>query len=249
MAQGDPLPKLTIPGHEANRVALDALHQTTSEWIQVERAIKEEEDRGKRQLASLRQLKEVVTSQRDRWEKEALALEKSASKADDERDDILKEQADLESSRNKAIAQLKVLESQIKELKPMMPEPLRKELAIPFLRLARPFREEGWLDRYQATMEILQRTHAFHRRYSVIQHDIRIGEGKSQAGAILYMGLSNGYFLSVDGKKAAWGRPNPKGWSWLEADEHLDDITHAIAMAEGGTLEFELAQLPVEVKP
>jgi len=248
MVQGA-LPDPNPPVQGENRSKLDSLHQVTAEWIQIKRLINEEEDRGKRQLANLRQLKEVVAEQRGRWEKEVLALEKNASLVDEERKAMMKERADLDSSRSRSIAQLRVLESQIQSLKVMIPEPLKGELAVPLLKLERPFREEDWLDRYQAAMEILQRTHAFHRRYSVVQHDVSPERGRIMAGTILYMGLSNAYFLSVDGSQAAWGRPGQQGWVWQRSDEHLQDIKEAIAMAEGKTIDFKLAQLPVEVQP
>lgn len=234
---------------ESHRAKLDALQQTTAEWIRVQRTLKDEEDRGQRQLTNLAQLKEVVTTQRDRWQKEALALENRASKADEERKNILKEQADLENSRSKAITQLKALESKLKGLQGMAPQPLQEELAIPLLKLQQPFRDESWLTRYQAAMEILHTTQSFNRRFSIFQHDVAIDGAKPQAGTILYMGLSNAYFLSVNKKKAAWGRPSTKGWVWNHADEHLEAITEAISMAEGKTIELKLAQLPVEVQP
>lgn len=236
------------PPNEANRAKLDALHQLTADWIRTERAYKEEEDRAKQQLSNLTHLKEVIKNQRDRWKAEALALEKSATQADEERKTILLEQAEIEKARQKAMGQLKVLESQLRGLKAIAPEPLLKEVAIPLLRLERPFKEEDWLERFQSAMSILQSTHAFHRRYSVVQHDVSVGNDQPRAGTVLYMGLSNAYFLSVDGSSAAWGKPSSDGWEWAYVPESREAIEAAIAMAEGSTLEFSLAKLPVEVK-
>jgi len=240
---------LTPSELESNKANLDALQQSTAEWIRVERTIKEEEDRGRQQLNQLKHLKDVVQSQKDRWKQEALALKASASKADEERKRLLEMQVGHKRSREKALVQLKTLESQLRGLKAMAPQPLLKELAVSFLKLERPFKEKDWLDRYQACMTILQATHAFHRRYSVAQHDVSIEEQKAQAGTVLYIGLSNAYFISVDGKNAAIGRPNSKGWVWTGAKGHLNSIQEAIALAEGKSLDFELANLPVEVQP
>ena len=244
-------PLAELPPHElqANRVQLDQLQQMTAEWIQVKRVAKEEEDRGRLQLSQLQQLKEVVVQQRDHWKTEALALEQKASRADGERMSMLRERSELDDSRTKAISQLRALETRISKLKTRIPEPLKRELATAFIRLEQPFAEEMWLNRYQAALEILKSVQTFHRIYSVVQQDVSLADGQILAGTVLYMGLSNGYFISSDGKQCAWGRPNAQGWSWQRADKHLQDIERAISMADGSNLDLTLAQLPVEAEP
>ena len=48
----------------------------------------------------------------------------------------------------------------------------------------------------------------------------------------LYIGLGQGYYVTVSGEAAGIGYPTPEGWRWTPQDGLADEISRAIAILQ-----------------
>jgi hypothetical protein len=225
---------------------VEAIKDLTQRWVEVENIRSEEGNEGKTHLSQLQQLQEVLQGQLQHWRAKVSEMEGSMSRADKERQEWLQKKQSMDQNREQALAVLKKLERELKNMEPLLPAPLIKELELPLRQLKALNLESQWLNRYQACFSILRGVSSFHRRYTTATQDIHL-QGKTYSVKVLYVGLSQAYFMNFDGSLAGVGRPKGHAWTWTTNPKLQASIKTAMDMAENTSTQLKLVNLPVEV--
>lgn len=137
------------------------------------------------------------------------------------------------------------LESQIKKIVTMMPNPLLEEISPLLLRLP----EDGKDTRISLSQRILtvvgtlNKIDKFNSGITVTS-EIRTIGSKSLEVKTLYYGLAGAYFASESAGYAGIGVPSDNGWIWSERPELSNEIVNLIETYEGAR-EATFVKLPV----
>jgi hypothetical protein len=140
-------------------------------------------------------------------------------------------------------------ESAVKELLPVLPEPLKLELQPLLQRLpADPSNTRlSVSQRIQTLVGLLAQIEKFQSTINLVSEIKDLGSGESAEVKTLYFGLSAAFFSDSRGTVAGYGAPKTDGWHWTSAaGDVAARIANAIAIHES-TVEPAFVLLPVEI--
>lgn len=184
---------------------------------------------------------------------EQVQLEQDLSSASVNNTDVEKKRTQLLASQNGMEAVQSQLESSlvtyyqlITELQPQLPPPLNKAWQIKLAEAE--FQNADITIRLSTLLALLEQLNDYQLRISHVQSALVLPSSLGDKEVMvhqLYLGLSQAWYVSLDGSLVGRGQPTPNGWQWL-ADESVDGevILNAIAMMERKT-EAAFLQLPI----
>lgn len=184
---------------------------------------------------------------------EQAQLEQDLSNASVNDTDVEKKRTQLLASQNSMEAAQNQLESSlvtyyqlISELQPLLPPPLNKAWQSKLAEAE--FQNADSTIRLSTLLALLEQLNDYQLRISHVQSALVLPSSKGDKEVMvhqLYLGLSQAWYVSLDGSLVGRGQPTPSGWQWL-ADENVDGevVLNAIAMMERKT-EAAFLQLPI----
>jgi hypothetical protein len=184
---------------------------------------------------------------------EQIKLEKDLTTDSVNDTDVEKKRADLLSSQNDMEAAEGQLESSlityyqlVSELQPKLPPPLQKSWQRKLTGSA--FQNADTTLRLSTLLELLEQLNDYEKRISHIQSALILPSASGDKEMMvhqLYFGLSQAWYVSLDGSLVGRGYPRDDGWQWL-ADENVngETVLNAIAMMERKT-EAKFLELPI----
>ncbi|MEI6894553.1 MAG: DUF3450 family protein [Colwellia sp.] len=186
---------------------------------------------------------------------EQTQLEKNLKTARVNDTDVEKKRAQLISSQNDMEAAEGQLESSlvryyqfVSELQNKLPPPVQKSWRS---KLAESeFQNADTTQRLNTLLELLEQLNDYQNRISHVQSALvlptKSGDKEMMVHQV-YLGLSQAWYVSLDGSLVGRGQPSDIGWQWL-ADETVDGETvlNAIAMMER-KVEANFVQLPISL--
>lgn len=167
--------------------------------------------------------------------------------------DVEKKRADLLSSQNDMEAAEGQLESSlikyyqlVSELQPQLPPPLQKSWQSKLTGVE--FQNADTTLRLSTLLALLEQLNDYQQRISHVQSALilpSISGDKEMMVHQIYLGLSQAWYVSLDGSLVGRGQPSNDGWQWV-ADETVNGKTvlNAIAMMERKT-EAKFLELPI----
>lgn len=227
---------------ENTKVALE-------KWVETQRIISQE----KRDLALSR---EMLTERIELVGREIKSLRAKISQAQDgiteadaKRLKLAEENDKLKRSSASLATRLVALEERTKQLLVRLPDPIRDRVKPLSQRL--PDSTAGTklstAERFQNIVGILNEIDKFNREISVTSEVRTLRDGSSVEVAALYIGISHGYYVNVDGTIAGVGAPSEAGWIWTPANEVADPVSDTIAILKNEKI-ASFVQLPVTIK-
>lgn len=223
----------TLTAQEAAPLPSAALLQRkTEEWIQTRRLIGEEAaawQQEKAILADLDAIRAKETAQLDEFIQAAGArvdeLTKQKASSAGERESLRRWRREFEAA-------FVELESRVKTLVPRFPTPLRDKVEDAILRLGENAAERPLQDRVRDTLLLLQAAKEFDDSFTVAT-EVRELDGRQVEVRLLYLGLSQAWYVDAGGTRAGYGLPAAEGWTWTEAPAIAPAVRDAIAIQTG----------------
>lgn len=184
---------------------------------------------------------------------EQVQLENDLSTASVNDTDVEKKRAQLLDSQNSMEAAQGQLESSLVEyyqlvieLQAQLPPPLSKAWQKKLAEAE--FQNADTTLRLSTLLALLEQLNDYQHRISHVQSALVLPSTSGEKEIMvhqLYLGLSQAWYVSLDGRLVGRGQSSPSGWQWF-ADENVDGETvlNAIAMMERKT-EATFLQLPI----
>lgn len=158
-------------------------------------------------------------------------------------------QTAFETRQEGLMAWLDAVVTVLERLQPRLPPPLVAEWQES-LEISRAGNGVGNSERLNHIVSILKATDDFQRRIAIRTNTMSVADGVTMRVDQAFLGLSQGWYVTADGRHGGYGRPGPDDWQWLDqgqvdefdvgAVRRLVDMVKAPATAQ-------LLELPVRL--
>jgi len=228
---------------------VESTREALSKWVDTERVLSKERAEWVLGRQVLSDRVELVQREIDAIGARMADAQKSIADADSKRAELLAENDRLKVAGAGLAESIVELEASTAQLLPRLPAPV---LAIiqpltQALPEASATTKLGLGARFQNVVGILNQIDRFHRQISVSPEVRTLSDGRTAEVAALYLGVSQGYFATLDGLSAGVGTTTPNGWVWTPADDAAPEIAAAISILKNeSTAAF--VRLPIRVQ-
>jgi hypothetical protein len=225
----DAAPPAAAPTPPAAPALPDAalLQKKTSEWIQTRRMIGEETAAWQEEKASLADLNAIRTKETAQLDEVVKAAGIRIEELGTKKAALTQEQTDLKAWRAKLEADLAKLEADLLPLLPRFPAPLREKIEESLIRLESPEADQPLQNRARDLLLVLQACTEFQNQLTIDSEVREIG-GERREVEVLYLGLTQAWYVDAAGKHSGHGVPGDQGWTWTEDNSLAARVRSAI---------------------
>lgn len=214
---------------------VDATRAVLEQWVATERLCyqAEQELRVKREL--LESQIAVVQRELDATRSRIADAERQLSETGGERTELEAEAARQAAAADGLAERVAALETRTRALVSRLPAAALARVETLIARLPADSAETklGLGDRYLNVVGILNGFNKFQLELSLTSEVRRLPDGSGVAVSVLYLGLSQAYYVSADRSVAGTGTAGPDGWIWTPANQAAEEIARAIAIYSG----------------
>jgi len=237
-----------------SEVRVDELMQ---KWIQLEA------QQGKLQMewgerkSELERRKQLLNAEKSALNEVLSQTQSATSDVDQRRNDLLANQQKLEQEQELLTEQINKTILAIQSFYYRLPPPLADEVNSKMKLIDANLAQSEKLERLLSIFKLIDE---FNKRIAIHRATIDLPAGDVPARSIrvtqLYLGLSQGWYLSEDASEYGYGRATQLGWKWWskkEAQEELgqelkpQEIKKMITVIENPTL-ADLVSLPIKLE-
>jgi Protein of unknown function (DUF3450) len=238
-----------------SETSVDGLMQ---KWIQLE------SQKGKLQMewaerkSELERRQQLLETEKSALSEVVSQTEVSTSDMDQHRKTLLTDQEQLEQEQSLLTEQINQAVLSIQSFQYKLPPPLADEVGVKMGLLDTNLSQSEKLERLLSIFKLIDE---FNQRVAIHKATIDLAANNDEAARSIrvtqiYLGLSQGWYLSEDASEYGYGRATQLGWKWwskneLEAElgRELDpqEIKNMIAIIENPTL-ADLVSLPIKLE-
>jgi hypothetical protein len=147
------------------------------------------------------------------------------------RSGFAEEEKSLKTWRRDLENTVATLEGRVRTMIPVFPQPLRDEVAESITRLEETgsVAEAPLQQRARDVMMVLQACQKFQNEITVLTEVRELG-GQRREVEILYVGLTEAWFVDASGRFSGTGKPTADGWRWREDPSLAPEVRQAIEL-------------------
>ena len=229
LAAGFPLFAQEAPAPETPLPKAVEVQSKLEQWVKTRQLISEESSGWAAEKATLAGLNEVRLRESGQLDEFIAAAGTRVTEIDGKRAAFEKEETDLKAWRSELEKRVAELELQIRPLLPRFPLPLRLKVEEALIRLESPDPDQPLQNRSRDLLLVLQAYLDFQNSLTV-DSDIRDIAGARREVSLLYLGMSQAWYVDADGKYGGYGVPTDNGWVWTEDNSIAARVRSAIEM-------------------
>ena len=209
--------------------ATSTLEGLVAKWVELRRALTEEAENWEEQRAQLEQERVLLSKAKETLEEEIAARGEEQRSAEAERTRLFERKQVLQASLNSCVPALRRAESDLGGWRSLWPPslltpPLRK--AFDQLQKAS---EQSVTRRLQVVLSLYGEIERLQYGVHVVKEVLQTSPGRSREMDVIYLGLAQGFAVSVDNQMAGIGRPTANDWEWEWRSEIAAEVRKAIA--------------------
>lgn len=222
------------PPEKNSPVDLEGTRAVLDKWIETERIISAEQNEWKQGKGILQDRTELVKREITRLDEQRAEIEKNITEADQKKAEQVASNEELKTQAAVLQGTVVQLEERVRALYARLPETLKSKLLTLYQRIPQnPESSKASLaERFQNILGILNEANKLNNEVTVASEVRTLSNGKPAEVRTLYVGLSQGYYISQDGDAAGVGRPGKEGWDWKPADKLASEIEAAFTVLQ-----------------
>jgi len=186
-----------------------------------------------------------IESTRAEVEKVGASIEEMATK----QTELEAQNTALEQATSSLVSVIAGLEERTKELLLRLPDPIRESEVVRSLSANIPEdpadTKLGLSRRFINVIGILNAVDKFNTDVHEVSELRTLPDGSSARVTVLYLGISQAYYVNGDGTVAGRGVPGEAGFEWMPLDEAASAVQQAVAIKNGKSAVF--VQLPITI--
>jgi hypothetical protein len=205
------------------------IHQLTMQWTGLEHQkelLKTNWRKDKPVLEQQLSLLEHEASQLNQFLKES---SQEQNEVEQRRLELLEQQTHLEQEQAALQYTLKQAGIRLKALSIQLPPPLREGWAEELPRLEDTLLTSS--DKLQLVLNLLNQLDDFEQKVTLNETVMTLADGKEYLVKQVFLGLSHGWYVTVDHSYAAAGTTSPDGWQWAPV-KNGEQIARIISILE-----------------
>ncbi len=213
----------------AEKVAtVDTLQELVSKWVDLKKEIGREEEVWKEQKEILKQGHQLLLKEKVMLEVEIADVSERQTSAEKERAELLKSKKELKDALSSCLPALTRAEAELQKLTELIPSALRKSLEKGIRKLTSSAPQDI-PKRLRIAVGAYKEIERLENQIHLIRETLEVEKGNFREMDVIYLGLSQGYAVSLDGEMAGVGRPSMNGWIWEWRAELSDEVKRAIS--------------------
>lgn len=197
------------------------------QWVKTRQLISEESAAWEVEKSTLTGLNEVRLRETEQLDEFITAAGSRVAAIDAQRSQFAEDEVALKAWRSVMEKEVASLEQQIRPLLPRFPAPLRGKVEEALIRIESPDPDQPLQNRTRDILLVLQAYLDFQNTLTV-ESDIREIAGARREVEILYLGMSQAWYVDIDGKHSGYGIPADSGWTWTEDNSIAPRVRAAI---------------------
>lgn len=227
---------------------LEETVSTLDQWVETEHKIAEAASEWEANKDSMENLIEIYGREIETLSEVIAAAEEDTSAAEQRRAELSKQDAAVKEIENQVIEVLISAETEIKGLEPLLPQPLREELAPLFNSLPETPEDSNLAigQRIQPLVAILTQIQKFNQVVTVVEGFREYEEGRTVQTEKIYFGLGAAFYVDRADEHAGVGVLTEDGWQWREDTSLIPRIRNFIEIYRG-TQQATYVEVPVNV--
>jgi len=236
-----------LPIQDSDVIA--AARSTLEKWVDTRRVLSAEQRDWQLGREILTSRVDVLQREIDSLQSRVAGATSSIADADKAREALLAEKARLAAGSEVLVAGVAGLEKRTRELLKRVPDPIRERVAPLSQRIPDGTSDSklGLAERYQNVVGILNEIDKFQGVITLTSEVRTLGDGTTAEVTAIYLGVSQGYYVTANGRHAGVGTGGPDGWTWTAANDAAPRIAGAIAIHKNeGVAEF--VPLPMRIQ-
>lgn len=174
------------------------------------------------------------------------SLQSTESATLNEREQLLSQKSALEEIEKAWMERLPALEKRVVQLAERFPDPLKQKISPALKRIQSTSPSSSGLNsRLQALVAIVGEADQFHS--SVQTHDqmIELNGNEEFQVQVIYIGLTQAFFVNDKGDLAGYGKSATSGWTWV-AQNKLGSRIQELIRIHQGELAPDWKNMPIE---
>lgn len=152
------------------------------------------------------------------------------SDVDQRRSELLQKQEILEKEQSLLKAQLKEAERYIKRQFPRLPPPLQAEWKTQLDQFS--LEELSNSEALERILALVKMAEEFNNRVALHRGELEIAHPSEDPLVVqvnqIFLGISQGWYVSDDGKMYGYGRSTAEGWRWWHSDDADRELGQAV---------------------
>jgi hypothetical protein len=203
------------------------LQKKTGEWIETRRLIGEEASAWQTEKNSLAELNAIRAKETTQLDAFVQAATVRIGELTNRKGALAKEQTDLKAWRAKLEADLSALEAGLRPLLPRFPAPLREKIQESLVRIESPEADQPLQNRARDLLLVLQACLEFQNTLT-LHNEVREIGGERREVEVLYLGMTQAWYVDAAGRHSGHGVPGEQGWIWSEDPAIASRVRSAI---------------------
>ena len=214
--------------------SLDQTRLTMSKWIETQQIISKERNDWQQGREILLGRLELVKKEIAALEEKIKSSEAAVAESNAKRDALVAETDALKATAAQVGDSVGKMESQVRQLLRVLPQPLTEKLKPLSSRLPEDAAQAraSVAERAQNVLGILNEANKANTEITVSFEVHNLSDGTPSEVQAIYVGLAQAYFVSAKGE-AGVGRPGPDGWVWTPSNGVASRINRALEIIQG----------------
>ena len=207
--------------------AVNTLEQLVSKWVELSKELGREEETWREQKDALKQERQLLLKEKELLENEIAAAREKQTSAEKERAHLLRDEKEMKEALSACLPAISRAEAELKRLAALVPSKLGGALKKGLDRLASS--SQAVSRRLRIIVGLYKEIERLENQVHLVRETLEVERGVFREMDVIYLGLSQGYAVSLDDEVAGIGRPCAGGWGWQWHPELSAGIRSAIS--------------------
>lgn len=235
---------LNAPANSVDLKQAQRLEVLMGQWINTQKQVEGLEVDWRYQRQAMEQRLDLLNVEESSLNRAIKKHTVSGSESEQKRLQLTQQQHNLELSQDQTQQQLEKLEQSLRSMQSRLPEPLKNELEKHFNENKSKQKTQDSNSQKLATyLAILEKLTSFQSRIAQHQTIMKLDGNVEILAQQYYVGLSQGWFVSSDGKTAGYGYSSKEGWVW-QLDNRIAPLIKPLKRSLSQPKNPELVSLP-----
>lgn len=199
------------------------------QWTGLERQKDQLRNRWRTQQPVLEQRLTLLGREQDELKRLIEQNESTLDEVERKRQELLEQQTKMEREQDIVQRQLREIVAGIRNVYTQLPPPMSQAWQEDIDKLDSERLTVS--ERLQTAVEMLSALADFDSKLTLNEAPVRLDDGSEYFVRQVYLGLSRGWYVGLDGQRAAYGYSTLDGWRWQPVDT-ADDVASIIGILE-----------------